>query len=338
MPPAHGLVSTTQPSVGAGRFADLRSQSPRTPQWLPLPSQANGPLHGPIARLGVLALALLAGLITSPSAAAQATERVSVATDGTEGNSSSFSPSISKDGRFVAFASDASNLVPGDTNTRTDVFVRDRQMHTTERVSVASDGSEGFGPSSSPSISADGRFVAFQSDATNLVPGDGNETMDIFVRDRQKGTTERVSVASDGKEGLGSSSFASISADGRCVAFASDATNLIPVDTNAFTDIPITDENAARESGVWVVDIETGNTVGFLKFSQAVQEIFAVVALAGARFPTLLDDGEDLGIELGGICESLRARDGGEIGGAQLEGNIAGAQSMIAKAARNHLR
>jgi uncharacterized protein (TIGR03032 family) len=65
-------------------------------------------------------------------------------------------------------------------------------------------------------------------------------------------------------------------------------------ETNAFTDIPITDDNATRESGVWVVDIETGNTIGFLKFSQAVQEIFAVVALAGARFPTLLDDGEDV--------------------------------------------
>ena len=104
-------------------------------------------------------------------------ERVSVASDGTEANGASFNPSISADGRFVTYFSDASNLVPGDTNDASDIFVFDRQTGTTTRVSVASDGTEANGGSrlhEIPAISADGRFVTYSSDATNLVPGDTN--------------------------------------------------------------------------------------------------------------------------------------------------------------------
>ena len=133
------------------------------------------------------------------------TERVSVTSDGTQGNNVSYEASISADGRFVAFASYASNLVPNDTNgTATwqawDVFVRDRQTGHTECVSVASDGTQDSN-SSGASISADGWFVAFESPASNLVPDDTNGEWDVFVRDRQTGHTERVSVASDGTQG-----------------------------------------------------------------------------------------------------------------------------------------
>ena len=114
-------------------------------------------------------------------------------------------PSISADGRFVAFESLASNLVPGDTNGVGDVFVHDRQTGTTERVSVSSAGTQGNGDSAVPSISADGRFVAFVSVASNLVPGDTNGRLDVFVHDRQTGTTERVSVSSAGTQGNGAS-------------------------------------------------------------------------------------------------------------------------------------
>src|SRR5437764_14044 len=132
------------------------------------------------------------------SADAQTTERVSVASGGTEGNGASLSSALSADGRFVAFESAATNLVVGDTNGATDVFVRDRQTGMTARVSVASDGTQANNVSSYPALSADGRFVAFQSDATNLVVGDTNGKTDVFVHDRQAGTTERVSAASGG--------------------------------------------------------------------------------------------------------------------------------------------
>ena len=180
------------------------------------------------------------------------TTRVSVDSAGSEGNGWSEYPSISADGRFVAFESYASNLVPVDTNDTMDIFVHDRQTGTTERVSVASDGSEGDSGSYSSAISADGRFVAFESGASNLVPGDSNEMTDIFVHDCQTGTTERVSVASDGSEGDSGSYSSAISADGRFVALSSYASNLVPGDTNGTEDIFVHDrgtESITKEAG-----------------------------------------------------------------------------------------
>ena len=180
------------------------------------------------------------------------TTRVSVDSAGSEGNGWSEYPSISADGRFVAFESYASNLVPVDTNDTMDIFVHDRQTGTTERVSVASDGSEGDSDSYSSAISADGRFVAFESGASNLVPGDSNEMTDIFVHDCQTGTTERVSVASDGSEGDSGSYSSAISADGRFVALSSYASNLVPGDTNGTEDIFVHDrgtESITKEAG-----------------------------------------------------------------------------------------
>jgi Tol biopolymer transport system component len=170
------------------------------------------------------------------------TERVSVDSGGAQANADSLEPSISADGRYVAFWSNASNLVPGDTNTASDIFVRDRLLGTTERVSVDSNGTQADKFSDSPSISADGRYVAFESFATNLVPGDTNGTYDVFVHDRQLGTTERVSVDSNGAQANSSSGpTSSISADGRYVAFASAASNLVPGDTNDASDVFVRD-------------------------------------------------------------------------------------------------
>jgi archaellum component FlaF (FlaF/FlaG flagellin family) len=162
---------------------------------------------------------------------------VSVACDGTQGNGDSWPSSISADGRYVAFSSEASNLVPGDTNGRVDIFVHDRLMGQTTRVSVASDGTEGNSDSGGGTISADGRYVAFESAASNLVPGDTNEVADIFLHDRLTGQTTRVSVASDGTQGNDHSWWPSISADGRYVAFVSGVSNLVPGDANGNIDV-----------------------------------------------------------------------------------------------------
>ncbi len=160
------------------------------------------------------------------------TERVSVASGGAQGNMCSAYPSFSADGRYVAFMSCAFNLVAGDTNGSPDIFVHDRQTGETERVSVASDGTEGDYCSWDADISADGRYVSFYSEAANLVTADGNAFADVFVHDRETGETVRVSVDSDGAEGDGASEASSISADGRYVAFESSASNLVAGDTN----------------------------------------------------------------------------------------------------------
>jgi Tol biopolymer transport system component len=137
----------------------------------------------------------------------------------------------------VAFDSTASNLVPGDANGRFDVFVHDRVTGTTTHVSVGSDGTQGNGDSLRPFISADGRYVAFDSTASNLVAGDTNGVQDIFVHDRVTGTTTHVSVASDGTQGNDDSVGPSLSGDGRFVAFLSWASNLVPGDTNGAVDV-----------------------------------------------------------------------------------------------------
>jgi Tol biopolymer transport system component len=187
------------------------------------------------------------------------TERVSVDSSGTQGNGSCLVPSISADGRFVTFSSFASNLVSGDTNGTSDIFVHDRQTGTTERVSVDSSGTEGNGPCYNPSISADDRFVAFSSDASNLVSGDTNGTADVFVHDRQTGTTERVSVDSSGAQGNGNGYYSSISSDGRFVTFSSSASNLVSGDTNGKSDVFVHD----RQTGTTErVSVDSSGTQG----------------------------------------------------------------------------
>jgi Tol biopolymer transport system component len=175
----------------------------------------------------------------------QVTRRVSVGPGGQQANAHSFDPAISAGGRFVAFLSSASNLVPGDTNgDRPDVFVRDRKLQVTRRVSVGPGGQQANSGSGRPAISADGRFVAFASSASNLVPGDSNDSWDVFVRDRKLQVTRRVSVGPGGQQANASTFAPAIPAGGRFVAFESDASNLVPADTNGHRDVFVRDRLA----------------------------------------------------------------------------------------------
>ncbi|MGE3841966.1 MAG: IPT/TIG domain-containing protein, partial [Vicinamibacterales bacterium] len=169
------------------------------------------------------------------------TRRVSVATGGGQGNNGSFRPAISADGRYVAFESRATNMVAGDTNGFSDMFVHDRVTGATTRVSVGAGGAQGNGGSEEAAISADGRYVAFESVASNLVSSDTNGVYDIFVHDRATGLTVRVSTASGGIQGNGPSQSPHLSADGQVVAFRSTATDLVPGDTNGYEDVFVHD-------------------------------------------------------------------------------------------------
>lgn len=181
-------------------------------------------------------LAALAARAAEP-VAGRTVARVGLSTSGVEGNGSSRNPSVSADGRFVAFASDAGNLVQGDSNGFSDVFVRDLLTGETTRVSLSATGGETDESSIDPSISADGRLVAFWSAATNIVDDDTNGKNDVFVHDRVTGTTVRASEASLGVEANGGSTDPVISSNGRFVAFNSKATNLVPDDTNGVADV-----------------------------------------------------------------------------------------------------
>jgi Tol biopolymer transport system component len=153
---------------------------------------------------------------------------------------------ISGDGRYIAFPSAAPNLVSGDTNQADDIFFRDRVAGTTVRVSVSSSGAESNGDSSFVSMSADGRFIAFASLASNLVANDSNAWKDVFVHDRQLGTTECVSRDSHGHPAHLGGYGASLSADGRFVAFVSRSRNLAPGDANNVDDVFVRDRWSGR--------------------------------------------------------------------------------------------
>ncbi len=188
----------------------------------------------------LLAIALVVMVAETGFAADGDTTLASVDSSGNQADNASEHSSISADGRFVAFESTATNLVTGDTNNASDVFVHDLQSGTTERVSLDSSENQANGQSYEPSISDDGRYVAFHSSASNL-PDDFRNGEDVFVRDRQSGTTELVSVDSSEKQGNNASYYPSISADGRFVAFKSFATNLVSTDTNDKLDVFVRD-------------------------------------------------------------------------------------------------
>jgi len=168
------------------------------------------------------------------------TTRVSVNSGEAQAASSvagSYSASISWDGNHVGFESFAGNLVPNDSNNTWDVFVRDLSSGTTSRVSLNSGEVQGNGESADPALSSDGRYVAFESAATNFTPNDNNARVDVFVRDRVTGVIIGASLAVSGAStGNAAASDPSITADGQYVAFEGEASNLVPNDTNGHTD------------------------------------------------------------------------------------------------------
>jgi Tol biopolymer transport system component len=177
--------------------------------------------------------------------------RVSLATDGGQANDRSYSPSISADGRIVAFASFGNNLVPGDTNGLLDVFIRRRDQQTTTRLSVGPDGAQGDGLSFAPVVSADGALVVFSSEAGNLVPDDSNGTRDVFLASTASGLVTRLSRPATGNnaQGDGPSLGPVVDASGAMVAFASFATNLVPGDTNGQSDVFVTQSPGLKSPG-----------------------------------------------------------------------------------------
>ena len=230
-----GAGASTDPTIsGDGRYVTYRSNATYLATGVPAGDTNN------------------AGDIFVHDRQTTTTTRVSVITGGAQSNGVSSLPAISRDGRFVAFTSAATNLVTGDTNTQLDVFVHDRQTVTTTRVSVATGGGQTTGGGSNPSaINGDGSVVVFASEATNLVAGDTNGVSDVFVHVRASGATTRASTPSGGAQATGGPSFfPSITADGRFVSFDSSATNLAPDDTNGVSDVFVHDRVAVTTSRV----------------------------------------------------------------------------------------
>lgn len=180
------------------------------------------------------------------------TTRESVSTAGVQGNNDSLATAISDDGRFIIFGSDATNLVPNDSNNTTDVFWRDRHLGVTTRISVSSAGAQGNARSAGGDMTPDGAIAAFSSSASNLVPGDTNENEDVFVRVMATGAVSRVSLSSSGAQADRDCYGSWLSADGRFVMFWSSATNLVGGDTNNFKDVFVHDRQTAQTTRVSV--------------------------------------------------------------------------------------
>ena len=186
----------------------------------------------PLLRLPLAALAVASTLLATayrPAPAfvldAPTTRLVSLCATGSQGSDASGYPAISGDGRWVAFASDAPNLVTGDTNGSGDIFVKDMTTGALVCASISAAGTPAEGESFCASISADGLRVAFASEAPDLVAGDQNRLADVFVRDLAVGTTTRLSVSPAGEEANRASLAPRMSADGHCVVFVSTASN-----------------------------------------------------------------------------------------------------------------
>ncbi|MCU1351805.1 MAG: domain protein beta Propeller, partial [Acidimicrobiales bacterium] len=205
--------------------------------------------------------------------------RVSVSSDGTQGDSTSAEPSVSTLGRFVAFSSYSTNLVVGDTNRARDVFLRDRQAGTTTQISQAADGTDANGGSYMPAISGDGRYIAYVSTATNLVAGDSRYVAQVLVYDRVSGVTTRVSAASDGTIADDSSYAPSISGDGRYITFGSRASNLVTGDPN-WSDVFLRDQVAGTTTKV------SAPTFAMYGYGSSISADGRFIVSAGARLVT----------------------------------------------------
>lgn len=222
----------------------------------------------------------------------QTTARLSTTASGEQADGPSFDPAITPDGRYVAFTSSASNLVPVDDPRGTildyDTFVRDRDANADgvldqpgrvrlERVSVASDGSEADGSySGQAAMSGDGRYVTFASDAKNLVPGDTNGQFDVFLRDRQLRTTERISTSSDHEQAESYSWLSAVSADGRYVAFDTSASGLTPTFRRESYDVLMRD----RGPSIGIGRLQGSNPAGVVRLDGSATFSGAVMSAA----------------------------------------------------------
>ena len=184
---------------------------------------------------------------------------VSLSTAGLPANADVGAADLSGDGRYVVFDSDATNLVAGDTNGARDVFLRDQTLGTTVRISVDGSGLQANGNSHDPVISADGRFVAYVTGATNVVVPDTNGREDVVVYDVLAGAVERITTAWNGAEADGDSDRPSISFDGRYVAFETYAGNLITGDTNGGRDVYVRDRSVGS---IEIASVTTGSAFG----------------------------------------------------------------------------
>lgn len=174
------------------------------------------------------------------------TKRVSVNSQGQQTNGPSEHHSISDDGRFITFSSEATNLVPNDTNNKSDIFIYDSQTGETTRISNGVNGQQSNGESLYPPISADGHLIAFSSEANNLVFNDTNGKSDIFLYDRINKTTKRISISSEGLQSNGDSSYPSISPNGRYIVFTSTASNLVPNCNNSVSNVFLYDSETNK--------------------------------------------------------------------------------------------
>ena len=235
---------------------------------------------------------------------------VSQSSGGTAANGNNLQSVLSADGRYIAFASDATNLVSSDTNALRDIFLHDRTGGTTTRVSVATGGTQATGGDSrTPSLSSDGRYIAFASSATNLASGDTNGVSDIFVHDRTTTTTQRISVSTSGTEAVDPSATGfklgsinpSISSTGRYVAFASLANNLTAgdsagqkqnLDANDALDVFVRDRDVSA-SGTYDTSGNVATTmVSVNKFGLQTLSILNTQSTASSDiFPSISADG-----------------------------------------------
>jgi Tol biopolymer transport system component len=268
---------------------------------------------------------------------ARTTTRVSVSAAGAEADGASYAPRISTDGRWVAFASQASNLVPRDTNGQPDVFLRDLQGGTLERISFAAGGGDADGASEGPALSSDGRYVAFASTALNLVPGENpagaTRVWDVYRRDRAAGTIVRVSASVSGGKGDGHSFAPAISADGRCVAFASHARNLISSDLDERADVFVRDlrTGTTQRVSVGLGGLEpTGDSLRpsisadgrFVSFESSAGNLVAEPRPEGSTWVYLRDLSKGTTTRSGGNADAALSADGRWIAFSAVESGL----------------
>lgn len=240
--------------------------------------------------LMALLTSILPGKLQTVYAAPGDTTRISVDSSGAQANGRSTTPAITGDGRFVAFESDASNLVDGDTNGTVDIFVHERQTGATTRISIDSSGAEANGYSGSPAISNDGCVVAFYSEASNLVSGDTNGTGDVFVHDCQTGATTLVSVDSNGNQANGEINEYNldISGNSRYIVFSSNASNLVAGDTNGTSDAFVHDRQTGSTTRVSVAS--SGEQANGSSGSPAISNDGRYVAFSSGATNLVADD------------------------------------------------